>query len=448
MKPQARKSPGFLSDAIVYQVFLRTFTPEGTLKSAVGMLPHVAEMGVDAVYLCPVFLQDDDPRTEFWSDRQNKSGIGNPQNPYRIKDYFTIDPEYGTDDDLRRFVDTCHALGMKVLLDLVYYHCGPTAVFIDEHPDFVRRDENGAVINGRWHFPELNFECAELREYLWENMAYFIREFNVDGYRCDVAPAVPLDFWEEGRRRMESLNPDFIMISEGDKAEDQLEAFDLGYAFAWEYALMKTFRKEINATDLRETWQKMYDEYPEGSRFLRILDNHDVAMDCGSNRHEIAFGNAGVDAALLINFTIDGVPFIYNGQEVADSALHSIYSNRFYGKMCVDWSNAMTQVGKQRLDFIKTMIRIRRDNSALNSGLTRWLDSNQPETLAAFIREQGTQKLLIAVNTSNQNLSASLRLENAPAFPQTLLEKNSSFAVSENQLTLNLLPYGFTIIKL
>ena len=196
----AKEVSDYVKSAVIYQLFLRPFTPEGTLEAATRMLPHVASLGVDIVYLCPQMTADDDPRTEFWSDRQNASKMDNPYSPYRIKDYFATDPEYGTDDDLRRFVTVAHSLGLLVMLDLVYYHCGPTAVFIEDHPDFVKRNEDGTVKNGRWHFPELNFDCPELREYLWKNMEYWIREFDADGYRCDVGSAIPLDFYKARAR--------------------------------------------------------------------------------------------------------------------------------------------------------------------------------------------------------------------------------------------------------
>ena len=163
--PAAHKS-------VIYQLFLRAFTPEGTLNAASELLPHLAELGIDIVYLCPICAHDPDENPDFWSDRQKASGCNNPKNPYRISDYYHVEPEYGTDDDLKRFIRRAHGLGMKVMLDLVYFHCGPTAALIDEHPDFVMRNEDGSIINGQWHFPKLNFDNPALREYLFDNMVY------------------------------------------------------------------------------------------------------------------------------------------------------------------------------------------------------------------------------------------------------------------------------------
>ena len=205
--PSLRQWPAYAEKAVIYQIFLRSFTLEGTLKAAEKMLPHLAGLGIDIVYLCPPVVADDDMDKSHWSDRQNKSGFENPKNPYRLKDYYHVDPEYGTDQDLKDFVAAAHKLGMKALLDLVYYHCGPKAVFLDEHPEYVKLNDDGSIKLGRWHFPELNFDNPELREYLWQNMEYFIRDFDFDGFRCDVSSLVPIDFWEEGRRRIENIKP-------------------------------------------------------------------------------------------------------------------------------------------------------------------------------------------------------------------------------------------------
>ncbi len=190
-----KKIPDVLEHGVIYQINLRAFTPEGTLNAAAKMLPHLREIGADIVYLCPVVCADGSADVAGWSDRQRASGFSNPKNPYRIADYANVDPEYGTNEDLRRFVAAAHALGLRVLLDLVYFHCGPNAVFLAEHPDFSLRDAGGAPAVGAWRFPRLNFASQALREFLWENMALFVRDYGVDGYRCDVGDQVPLDFW-------------------------------------------------------------------------------------------------------------------------------------------------------------------------------------------------------------------------------------------------------------
>ncbi len=444
----ARTSPDFLRNATIYQLFLRPFMVEGTLRAAQKMLPHLARIGIDIIYLCPICLQDDDMRPEFWSKRQKESGLNNPQNPYRIKDFFAIDPEYGTEEDLHAFLAESHALGMRVILDLVYFHCGPTAVFIEEHPDFLKRDANGKVM-GEWNFPMLNFDSAGLREYLWSNMEYFLRKFQVDGYRCDVAGGIPLDFWEEGRRRMEAVNPEAILISEADRIEDQLAAFDLNYGFAWEYGVIHLFNREKPAADLRDRWTTMRAERPVGTRFLRTLDNHDIAHDCGAKRHETAWGRRGVEAALVINFTMDGVPFLYNGQEIGDATQHSIYGNREHGpRLMIDWSLALSEEGQERMNLIRSLTTLRRTLPALTGMDVRWIENDRPAEVLSYLREAEGQTLLVVINTSQQPLSVSLELPGNTTFLKTHLQYGSEMRQINGTTTAALLPYGYLLREL
>ena len=239
---EARKISDDLKQAVIYQLFMRMFTPEGTIKASEKRLPHLKELGVDIIYVCPLILSDDDTDKAFWSRRQQT--WTNPKNPYRVKDYFEIDPEYGTEDDLKSFVATAHKLGMRVIFDLVYYHCGPKANLLNMDKDFVRRDENGNVINGRWNFPELNFDNKKLREYLWSNMEYFVKKFDIDGYRTDVEYYVPLSFWEEGAKRIRKLKPDAIMLAESTRPSCQLKAYDINYGWRTLDASKKIYVKK------------------------------------------------------------------------------------------------------------------------------------------------------------------------------------------------------------
>ena len=136
----ARISPDYLQNGVIYQLFLRVCTPEGTLRSAMKLLPHIASLGATIVYLCPIAEADDDPDPRYWSERQRKAGTNNPKNPYRIKDFFAVDPEYGTRDDLQAFIREAHRCGLRVMLDLVFYHCGPKAVHLAAHPEYALRD--------------------------------------------------------------------------------------------------------------------------------------------------------------------------------------------------------------------------------------------------------------------------------------------------------------------
>ena len=418
---QARPSPEWVARGVMYQIQPRAFTPDGTLPAATARLHKVAELGFDIIYLCPVFVSDDDRNIQGWSPRQKKSGMNNPRNPYRMKDYYHVDPEYGTDDDLRVFIAEAHKLGVRVLLDMVYLHCGPNAVFLAEHPDFVKRDADGNVATAAWNFPALNLANPELRQYLWRNMEYWVREFGADGFRCDVADGIPLDFWETARERLDKIRPDLCMLAEGTRRDDQLKAFDLdyGWGFKWD-----------NAASVRKQWEKMRDERPRGgARFIRFIDNHDIANDSYDNRIEKAWGTRRVNATLVSLFTLDGTPMLYNGQEVADTARHSIF-----GRLPIDWSGGDTPAGQASQAFCKNLCAIRHAERALTHGAVVWLDNDQPDSVLSFLRRLGDQQILTVVNLSDKPLQVSVEAA-ATVFKPLLTEgvtgdAQSGFALS------------------
>lgn len=396
---QARTSPEWITRGVMYQIQPRAFTPEGTLKAAEARLPKLAELGVTILYLCPVFVSDDDMDQAGWSPRQKKSGMNNPRNPYRMKDYFHVDPEYGTDDDLKAFVRKAHELGMRVMLDMVYLHCGPNAVFLEKHPDFVLRDQDGKMVLKQWNFPGLDLSNPELREYLWKNMEWWVRDFGVDGFRCDVADGIPLDFWVTARERLEKIRPDVGMLAEGRRKEDQLKAFDLDYGWG------SAFKEWNNAAEIRKLWETMRNERPRGgAKFVRFIDNHDFANDDYENRVEKKWGTQRVDAALVSLFTLDGVPLLYNGQEVADTARHSIYA-----RLPVDWANGETAVGRARFALCQKLSAMRRAEAALTQGEVVWLDNDAPAAVLSYLRTAGNEKILAVVNLTGQPVNVSLK---------------------------------------
>ncbi|NLF68413.1 MAG: hypothetical protein GX575_05080 [Candidatus Anammoximicrobium sp.] len=433
---QARPSPEWVTGGVMYQIQPRAFTPEGTLKAAQSRLPKVAELGVDIVYLCPVFVSDDDPETKGWSPRQRKSGLNNPRNMYRMKDYYHVDPEYGTDDDLKAFIAEAHRLGMRVLLDMVYLHCGPNAVFLKEHPNFVKRDAAGKIVTAAWGFPAIDMANPELREYLWRNMEYWVRDFGADGFRCDVSDGIPLDFWETARERLERIRPGQIcMLAEGTRREDQLKAFDLdyGWGFKWD-----------NAAGIRKQWEKMQAERPRGgARFIRFIDNHDIANDAYENRLDKAWGSARVNATLAVLFTLDGVPMLYNGQEVADTARHSIF-----GRLPIDWASGQTPAGQARFAFCKQLCAMRHAERALTQGEVVWLDNDQPATVLSLLRRAAGKEVLSVVNLSDRALKVRLALPAGHTWSyDPLLAAGAKTETEGNGPLLNVEAFGYLVAK-
>ena len=442
----ARPAPEWLTKSVICQVPLRSFTQEGTLAAATERLGHLADAGIGCVYLLPIAEADPDQNREFWSPRQRKSNINNPCNPYRIKNYFKIDSEYGTDADLKKFVDRAHELGMKVILDLVYYHCGPTADIITANPDFVVRDENGKVKKGEYHFPELDFKNPKLRSYLISNMEYFISEFGVDGYRADAESLIPIDFWETAREKIEKIKPDAILIAESPRPECQLKAYDANYGFGVSVDMKDFFAgskdaKVKTAKELGKKFAENLARYPKGARVMYHYDNHDLSTDHGRPEAEMPYEAA--DAMTVFLIAIDGIPMLFAGNEIADRAEYSLFANRHHKRSVLDWSAAFTDAGKRRLEIVKAMSKIRRERPEFFSGEMKWIDSGNDKVLA-FERAKGDSKTFVFVSASPEPVEISAKLSENP---KAYFARGAKVSGGGDSAKVSLEPYGFALIE-
>ncbi len=422
-----------VKDAVIYQINLRVFTKEGTLAAAEKFLPEVADTGADIVYLCPFMESDPDPDPAHWSARQKRSLCGNPRNPYRIKDYFKVDPEYGTEADLKSFVAAAHRLKLKVMADLVYMHAGPS--FGKEHAEYVQKGDSGRVKLNSYHFCQIDFDSPELREYLWRNMEYWVREFDVDAYRCDVGGAIPLDFWVEGRRRVERIKQPFLMLNEAEiqsRPADQDEAFDINYCQWWtQGSFPDIFRCGMPVKELELAWVHAEKARP-GAVLIRALEHHDSANDMYYSRLE-KISSAKCEAAYVLCYTVNGVPFLYNGCEYCDTSRHSIFGNP--GQFFIDRSKDRTE----RTSFLRKLAELHRNETALRDGSMQWLENSAPEVLCTYLRTAPNgEKIFGAVNLGNTTVTADA------VNGEILLQRDAVVCADRIELSAN----GFLVVKL
>ena len=428
-----------VKNAVIYQINLRVFTKEGTFAAAEKFLPEVAATGADWVYLCPFVEADCDMDKSHWSTRQRRSNCENPRNPYRISDYFKIDSEYGDDESFSSFVNTAHKLNLKVMTDLVYMHAGPT--FGRIHPDFVKKNADGTMKLNSYHFCEIDFESAELREHLWSNMEYFVREFDVDGFRCDVGGWVPLDFWVEGRRRCEAIKTPFMMLNENEiqnRPADQDKAFDINYCQWWtSYSFPDIFRSGMPAIALEMAWKTANDARP-GAVLMLGLEHHDTANDMYYSRVE-AISSAKCEAAYVLNYTVNGVPFLYNGCEHCDTSRHSIFGNK--GQFFIDRSKDATA----RSAFLRRLAELHRTEAALRDGAMEWLKNSANDFVCTYLRTAPNgERVFSAVNFGNETVTAECAAASNFSGGEALLERGASLKDGNITLEAN----GFMVVKL
>jgi cyclomaltodextrinase / maltogenic alpha-amylase / neopullulanase len=394
-KESARPTRDWVRDGVVYEIFPRVFSLQGNFNGITARLDDLKNLGVNILWLMPIHP----------IGREKKKGtIGSP---YAVRDYYGINPDYGTKDDFHRLVNEAHRRGMKVIIDIVANHTSWDSVMM-KWPDFYEHDASGHITYPHdWSdVAELNYANPKLRQYMTEMLKYWIREFDLDGFRCDVAEEVPTDFWENARAELDKVKPDIVMLAEGHKAELLVKAFDFDYSWPLHSALTNVLQGSGPAFDLREEWEKEFKEWPRGALHMRFSDNHD-------ERRAIArFGERGALAASALTFTLDGVPLLFNGMEVGDTTESG--APALFEKLPVFWPIAERRPEFPR--FYKQMMALRRDSNALRRGSVNWLRNSDESRVLTYARRTPDEEVLVAINLSNRPFFGSVEAGGASGF--------------------------------
>lgn len=409
----ARPVPDWFRNGVTYQLMPRCFSEEGTLKGAEKHLERLADLGVTVVYLLPVNIADTDMDRSKWSPRQIKSGFNDPRNPYRAGDFYHVDPEYGTDQDLKDFINKAHSLGMKVFVDIVFAHCGPGAAIVKQHPEFFKYNDKGEMMLTKWKFPMFDPEYSGTRAYFRSVMSYYVADFDVDGFRCDTARHIPISFWEEARIELERMKPDIVVVGESNEPYNTRLAFEADYNWnvfsTVRFTLDKKSRVEGKGgmAYVRERHERQEAVYPKGSLHWNMTENHDKATDDFENRFEKRHSHACGELTIALSFAIDGVPFLFNGQEIGHNKRVSLFGH----KDCwIDWEkDGATEVAKDRTAKIKAWAKMRKEYKSLTHGATEWIDNDRPAEVLSFRRTyEGCPDVLFVGNFSDKEIKVKL----------------------------------------
>ena len=381
--------PEWSKDATIYELNLRQFTREGTLAAAERELPRLKSLGVGIVWLMPIH-----PVGE-------KNRKGSRGSPYAVRDYRAVNPDYGTLDDLRRFVKTAHGLGLRVILDWVANHSAWDNPLVTEHPEWYSRDWKGEFHPTSWNdwsdIIEFDYDQPGLRRWMTESLAYWVREADIDGYRCDVAGFVPLDFWETARRELEAIKPVF-MLGEWEATDLHAAAFDATYAWGWYNAAREATAGKRGAGPFRGYYSTHDNAWPAGVMRMTFVTNHDKNSWDGTEFEE--FG-PGLDAVTVLSFVGDGIPLVYNGQEAGNEKRLA-----FFERDPIDWRE------HPRGELYRRLIEFKRGQRALWNGPwgARMIDvpNGAQDRLLTFMRGEGPQQVFAAFNFSGEPVKTTL----------------------------------------
>lgn len=366
----------------VYEVNLRQYTREGTIKAFAGELPRLKKMGVETLWFMPV--------TPIAKERMK----GTMGSYYACSDYTSVDPEFGTLDDFKQLVHSAHGQGFKVIIDWVANHTGWDHIWTVTHPEYYERNEAGnfTAASGMDDIIELDFNNPDMVRAMIDAMAFWIKECDVDGFRCDLAFWVPLNFWKTARPALDSIKPLF-WLGEFDALDnpEYLEVFDAAYAWSWMHRTEEFYKKQRRVDVLKELLQQYRAVFLPGTTGLFFTSNHDENSWNGTEFEK--YGDMA-PALAVFSCTWEGIPLVYSGQELPNRKRLC-----FFDKDLIEWD------GDPALEiFYRKLLTCRKENPALASGdgktETVILDFSGNEHILGYIRKCGIHAVLVLLNLS------------------------------------------------
>jgi len=389
-KQPARPSPIWLKSGVIYQIFARAFSPAGDLNGVTARLDELHALNVNILWLMPIHPD---------GQVKKKGSLGSP---YAVRDYYAIDPALGTKDDLHRLVQEAHKRQMKVIIDIVANHTAWDSVMM-AHPDFYKKDAQGHITYPHdWtDVAWLDYSNPKLRQYMLDMLVYWIRDFDLDGYRCDAASELPTDFWEQARMALEKVKPDIMLLAEASKPDLLKSAFDIDYSWPLMHTLNDVIMNGEPATSIRTTVEQQQALFPIGALHMRISDDHDEL------RATTRYSYPGAIAASALMFTLDGAPLIYNGMEVGDSTQSA--APALFEPQKIFWDAAIWHPDYPK--FYAAIAGLRRTHPALEQGELIWVHNSDERHVVTYLRRSSTEEFLIAVNLSNTPFRGSVEAD-------------------------------------
>jgi len=416
--------PDWSYNATIYEVNVRQYTREGTFKAFEQHLPRLKEMGIKILWFMPIYPISSEKR------------LGTLGSYYSIADYKNVNPEFGTLEDFKALVDKCHEMGFKVMLDWVANHTGWDHVWIKDHKDWYSQDANGNIIippATNWQdVADLNFDNQDMRAEMIDAMSFWVREFDVDGFRCDYAIGVPLDFWETAREALEKIKPVF-MLAEDDKSMAFMKyAFNANYGWNLYHNMNKIALGTYSPDGLISYFKNLQTKYPGNTYPLHFIDNHDENSWNGTVEERL--GQAQHSMLVLI-FTAPGMPLIYSGQEAnLNKRL------QFFEKDEIDWSS----LTNERL--ISKLVNLKLDHPALwngeMGGTVEFMKTSDKKVLA-YERVKDDDRIFVVLNLSSKEADATITLNEQ--FEGINILTNESVVLSEGENNLRLKPWEYLI---
>lgn len=423
------KHPEWSYNAVLYEMNIRQMTVEGTFKAATAHLERLKNLGVDVIWLMPVFPI---------GIKNRKGALGSF---YSVRDYCAVNEEFGSMAEFDTFVETAHNLGLKVILDWVANHTSRDNKWLTNKPlDWYERDDDGeAKIPWDWSdTAQLNYQNKEVWQGQIEAMKFWITEHNIDGFRCDMAMLTPIEFWQVVRFSLQQIKPDIFLLAEAEEDNLFQNAFDACYSWNLHHTMCDVAQNKTKVFALRDRIYTDLRRFPRWSMRMTFTSNHDENSWSGSEFTR--FGNALEPMTALTFLLPQSMPLIYTGQEVGydhsfaffeKDAIPNFDENRYtelYRKLCAIYhSHRALQSADRGGSFIE-------------------IDNNAPDCLMTFVREVEGDRVVVIANLSPYTVFGD--------FHTGIYAGEYTDAMTENKVTLyehmwgDIAPWSYKILYL
>lgn len=407
---KARQSTELTKNAVVCEINLRSFSKVGTFKALEAQIPELKELGITVISLMPIHPIGD-------LNRRDLLGSLNA-----VKDFYTVNPEFGTLEDFKSLVNAIHQQGLKIIINLVINQAAWDNQLLMEHSDWFVHNEEGAIVAPNTEcsdVAQLDYNQHELRKFMIAMMRFWVQEIGIDGYQCRSAELIPMDFWEVARNELDKIRP-VLMISDGRLPEHHLKAFDITCSWDMSNAIANIIDGNTPASIINDSLNAEFNEFPNGSLHLRFYIKHAHNEDAPS----IKKSHPQIEKVIaMLAFTIPGVPLIYSDDETEHNNKIKL-SDKLFGNL----------------------IKLRRLHPALQYGEYRIVQNSDSSHIFSFIRFSGKDSVLAVVNFAHGNKEAEILM---PA-GASLLWKNQfsgvNVTVENARLKLAMLPLDFLML--
>ncbi len=380
MTDRSFKRADWLATTNIYEVNIRQYTLAGTFNAFTKELPRLKDMGVELLWFMPIHPI---------GKKNRKGDLGSY---YSIRDFKAVNPEFGTPDEFNNLIILAHNLGMKVIMDWVANHAAWDNVWTIDHPEYFEQDSDG---NFKAPYDwtdviQIDHSNPGEQDAMIGAMKYWIEEFNIDGFRADLAHLTPLEFWIKARAAVEPLKPGLFWLAETEEVNYH-EVFDASFTWKWMHSTEDFYQGKIDLNSLINVLTDYEINFPPSAYRMYFTSNHDENSWNGTEYEK--YGDMA-KALAVFSFTWNGIPLIYSGQE-----LPNLKRLKFFEKDTIDWN------GESLLhDFYKTLLNLRKRNPALhttvltvNAGIIKTNDHNP---VLAFLRKNGNEEVLVLLNLS------------------------------------------------